>query len=518
MLGVLLDKIIELGIDAGLECCSSLAHDMDFDHTYKKTVENSLRRYWDRFNISSQDEEFDYQGLCDYMRHPDLLPRVKGAISGTQAERSQARNSIYQAAFHYTNATSSEARKQIRRIVNGVLETLRALERNKVPLETSVALAATVDEINEHSDNNKKEICEEIRKIGELLQASESKSSVKQYANMYTAILDNGGRRLENGGVLFNIDVLNRQILGFADEKELQFMRDQLGDRISGNENREEIITLFWAEAKMTFQSGKRFEVMPFFQNVVRDACTASIYTDGVPRVVDRIQMARYYWEEYDIFHLQGDLYILRILLYNNLPAAITMSYNFGNLPDVNDRLYYFEKINPIVEAHSIQITGHGVEDYNIKLDMENLEQDWQDHIELTRFWISQMNNISTIESYYKVHFDLPAKASEEEYIAIDILSDSISRLCCRTLPGLSQESLEGADTDTVIIFDEEMSIGCPDCLMDVDLFGYTFEPIDEYIIPCELQWHEENQCFETQEGGIPTGVDFRLSPVHPVG
>ena len=130
---------------------------------------------------------------------------------------------------------------------------------------------------------------------------------------------------------------------------------------------------------------------MPFFQNVVRDACTASIYTDGVPRVVDRIQMARYYWEEYDIFHLQGDLYILRILLYNNLPAAITMSYNFGNLPDVNDRLYYFEKINPIVEAHSIQITGHGVEDYNIKLDMENLEQDWQDHMELTRFWISQM-------------------------------------------------------------------------------------------------------------------------------
>ena len=55
MLGVLLDKIIELGIDAGLECCSSLAHDKDFDHTYKETVENSLHRYWDRFNISSLD-------------------------------------------------------------------------------------------------------------------------------------------------------------------------------------------------------------------------------------------------------------------------------------------------------------------------------------------------------------------------------------------------------------------------------------------------------------------------------
>lgn len=308
--------------------------------------------------------------------------------------------------------------------------------------------------------------------------------------------------------------------MSYADEEEIQFMREQLGDRISGNETREEIITLFWAETKMTFQSGKRFEVMPIFRDIVRDSCLASIYTDHVPSVVDRVHMAHFYWDEFDIFHLQGELYTLRILMHNSIPAAFMMFYNFGVLSDVNDRLYYFNKISPIVKAHSIQIIGQGIEGYNIKIDMEDLGEEWKEHTERTEFWISQMNKVAEIERFYQVHFELPGKATEEEYISIDILSASIHRGSCRTLSGIPKEALEEGDEaeivdETVLVFDKEVSVGCPDCLMDVNLFGYVFKPVEEYIIPCELHWHEDKQCFETADGGIPTGVDFVRVDLH---
>lgn len=53
MLDLISEKIIELGLDLGLECFSSVANDKVFNHEYKEAVEEHFERYYDRFKLSS---------------------------------------------------------------------------------------------------------------------------------------------------------------------------------------------------------------------------------------------------------------------------------------------------------------------------------------------------------------------------------------------------------------------------------------------------------------------------------
>ena len=504
------EKVIELGIDAGLGFISNRVCDKEFGRKYKKAAEDYLNRYWKKFSNASMDEEFDYEGLLEFFRRPDNIEKVKSAVSGTQAERKMARAALYNTAFEFAQARTTGARTQIRKIVSAIMDALRAMERNKVPFETKVLVADSIDEINCHSDKNTELVIDEIKSLRQALEVSENEAK-KKYDNLRCAMLDNGGKPLGDGAILFNLEKIDREILGFADDSEIRFMKEQLGNRLKGTEEREEVITLFWAETKMTFQSGRRYGVMPMFQDTVREVCTASIYVDNVLGIVDRVHLARFYWDEYDIFHLHGDRYILRILMWKNTPVAVSMAYSFGELSDVHERLFYFDKVKPIVQAKRIRVIASGREKHDFCVDMTALDKEWRDHKELTEFWISQMNKIAEIEEYYNIHFDLPKKADEEEFGTIEILFDSIHRRCCRTLPGLPEKVVNDMKDQETIVFDEEMSIGYLDSLMDLQLFGYSFRPIDQYIIPCELYWNESNSCYETLNGGIPIGVEFAL-------
>lgn len=162
MLDLISEKIIELGMDLGLECLSSVADDTAFSNKYKEVVEQLFEINWGKFKSSSIEEEFDFQGLFDYLRSPSMISHVKVAIGGTQSERKQARAIIYQEAYRFAGARTLISQKQVRKIVCSILETLRTLERKKIPLETRIINAATVEEINSHSDYNTKVLCEAI--------------------------------------------------------------------------------------------------------------------------------------------------------------------------------------------------------------------------------------------------------------------------------------------------------------------------------------------------------------------
>ena len=393
------------------------------------------------------------------------------------------------------------------------LNSPELLESKGVPLEAQALVSDSIDQIIDNENKQTEIILKSIEDLRKDTKKSFAEyKPVKAYPDLITALVAKGGKRTSDGGIYFNLNMLDLDILSNSNEKDIQFMRGQLGNRLSGKENRNEIITLFWAETKMAFQSQRRHGVMPMFQQVVRDTCMASIYVDKFPRIIDHVHLTYFYWENYDVYHLQGERYIIRILEYDKEPIAISMSYDFSDLSDVNDRLFCFEKINPIINAKTIQILGRRIDNYNIIFETRGLGPEWTQHVEITYFWYEQMKRIQEIESHHNVHFNLPSKATEEEYISIEILSDSIHRKCCRILPGIGEGVFENKGLGDIYSFDEEMSLGCSKCLRNIYLFGHTFIPIEEYVIPCDLYWNKDSNCYETKEGGIPIGVDFRIA------
>lgn len=510
-MSLLAEKVVELGIDAGLGLAEAYLRDVKVRKRYIAIVEDVFKQTEGQFEKSTLEEEFDLEGIIDFLKRATTIAVVNKAITGTQSERKNAREELYNHSIYYSQARTNESKKAVRKMVSLILTALKKIERDNISYEGKIVMADLVDEIDNHIDEKIEPI---LKQLDTIIKHADKEADFQtarpKYPNSRSAMIANGGEEVADGGVLFNIDNINKEILGYCDESELQFMRDQLGTRLSGSETKDEIVTLFWAESKTTWQSGRRYEVMPMIKYLVRDVCKASIYVDDSNRVVDRVYMSHFYWENNDIFQLNGDRYIIRILLCDNNFKAISMEYRFGNLQDVNDRLFYFEKIKPIIEAKAIKVSGNGKENYNIQLKMNELGEEWNRNWELTKYWIAQMEKISEIETYYGIKFKLPIKATEDDYIAIEVLYNSIHRKTCRRIAGIPENAFEGIKLGDRICFDKEITKECPAYLENIQLFGYTFIPKDEYIIPCTLYLNDK-KTYESLEGGVPVGTDFVL-------
>ena len=129
---------------------------------------------------------------------------------------------------------------------------------------------------------------------------------------------------------------------------------------------------------------------------------------------------------------------------------------------------------------------------------------------EETAVWKEQMERITKIENYYGVKFYLPKKADESVYVTIAILSDAIERLPTRRLPVVNMKSRGLFKHFTL---NEEVWYGDGSDLMSLDLFGYTFKPVAEYIMPGEFVWNRKEHGWESDKknGGVSVRVEFMV-------
>ena len=505
----LVEKIIEIGCELGLNRLSEYINGKHKDAEYSVKINEILDCFEKRIKNLDLYEEFDYQRLCEFLNDKVIIQQLTIAITGSVSDRRKARGTIYSKAFACTNAKTSASRNNVKIIINSIIDALRYLKRLEAPAAIRVIMADTVDELTSHMDRCTELVIEEMHK--ENAKTIDLSKETKKYDSFCHTILENGGRILEDGTLLFNWSYVNLDFLENANDSEVEFMKEQLGARINGSESKEIIIRLFWSEMTMTLNEAKRHDVMPIFQNVVRETGEVSIFLNNGIEMVDRIHVARFFWEEYDMYQLQGDRYTISILVHNNNPIAISMGYNFGDLENVRERLFYLEKVKRIIEANKISIIGNSSIECKLDIETKTLDKSWNIFNETVLFWIYQMKKILTIEEFYNINFRLPLKGTEEDYFSIDVLYASINRQNCRTVPGLPETVIDCDRENTVIIYECEESVGCPDCLKDINIFGYVFKPIEEYIIPCKLFWNKEHHCFETIDGGIPTGVVFEV-------
>ncbi len=219
-----------------------------------------------------------------------------------------------------------------------------------------------------------------------------------------------------------------------------------------------------------------------------------------------------YIKEEQGIVHrfLCGDGYFLRIHSLGEQLTWIDCGYQLSGIKDVDKRLLCFQKIQKLVEADSIRLRPEGYSDKDENYLMLAESERIRKLREITGEWIDQMQRLAKIEQYFQIKFSLPVKPTEEEFQAIYLLSDSVDHIACYILPPFPAKANELAEGNT-IHFDEEIQLGKPERIAPLDLFDYHFVPVNGYLPKCQLIWNEEKSGWETQEGGVPLGVDFQV-------
>ena len=190
-----------------------------------------------------------------------------------------------------------------------------------------------------------------------------------------------------------------------------------------------------------------------------------------------------------------------------SIPPLYTQQFEIGNLSfgyelsvysNVADRLFWFNVISEIVNASTIIIKfGAADEERTLRMSIPGAGSSFDRIREETAVWKEQMERIVKIENYYGVKFYLPKKADESVYVTIAILSNAI----------------EGLPTRRLFTLDEEVWYGDGSDLMSLNLFGYTFKPVAEYIMPGEFVWNRKEHGWESDKknGGVSVRVEFMV-------
>lgn len=234
-----------------------------------------------------------------------------------------------------------------------------------------------------------------------------------------------------------NLYDLNEDVLSSLSSEQFKEIKNEMGARLKGSEPRSEVEAMFLNEIQMTLNSKKRYDCLPLFENVIRDTYKSFIYLNNNLAPVTEAQVLHFFFDNKDYFQIYNDFLHLLIITINKEVDFITFGYQLGYYKDVDERLYRFETIRKCMESHCMYIKMVGHEEYNLSFDTPLSLEGWKENIERTHFWIEQMQRISKIEKYYGIKFTLPENASEEEFFAVDIISDSIDNKSCRTLPPL---------------------------------------------------------------------------------
>lgn len=330
----------------------------------------------------------------------------------------------------------------------------------------------------------------------------------KQLSN---AVKSEEFRKIAEDEYVFNIQDMTPEKVKFLEESGFLEMKNELGNRLNGNETEDEKVQMFLYELKSSLNSGKRYECMPIFQNVVRDVFDGYIYLDGNFAPFMKSTVTHFYFDSTDRFSIHNDSIHLEVVTENNQVIYQSFSYNLSRFDTAEERLYYFEKINHYMNSKKVFVKMSGHEEYNLTFDTAPPTKDWNENIEKTKFWMEQMRAIVEIEDFYKIKFKLPVKASEEEYEAIEILRESISLESSRILPGFPMKRV---GLKRQFYLEKDIYIDNANYLPPLRLFGYLFLPVAQYAMHGDYYWNKKKKEWVTKDNGkegVPVRVEFEV-------
>lgn len=241
-----------------------------------------------------------------------------------------------------------------------------------------------------------------------------------------------------------------------------------------------------------------------------QDTYKGYIYLDSDIAPFMDAEVLHHHYDFFDRYIFHNDTMEITVTKIGELLTYISVGYNLSRYTDVDERLLHFRKIKKYMDSRRVFIKMTGHEENNLSFETQLPTVEWKENVARTDYWIDQMQRISKIEQHFRVKFYLPVKASEDDYLAIAVLSDSVEEKSCRILPVIP---IKNWGLRKSFKLEEKVYLGNADRLLRLMLFGYTFKPVRQYLLPGKYVWNRKKMGLEAEGHiGVPVGVDFEIS------
>lgn len=132
-------------------------------HKLKKSITEYIKRQGKCIEMVPASEEFDYQGLYDYIKNHFLDSITSAMFDPNPTIRAQKKNDIIVNAISHSNAKTEEAQNSIKTIIENGIDILCHFYEEQIDIKDNIIGSKIVDAISQKVNHSTKQIISEIK-------------------------------------------------------------------------------------------------------------------------------------------------------------------------------------------------------------------------------------------------------------------------------------------------------------------------------------------------------------------
>lgn len=193
------DYLLEELLNIGVSVAKSKTNEKIDEHKLKKDLEDYILSKKKYFDLCSIDEEFDFEGLLDYVSN-NLIEDMKIRVfSKSRKEREKARNTIINKGLQFSQANTKESKAKVTKLVANCIDVIRDFYKKQLTIKDYLLRSEIVDDIVEN-------ITDKMDKSRELVLSSQ-KELAEYSSDNFVQLVNNNQLNLAETKInnLFNI-------------------------------------------------------------------------------------------------------------------------------------------------------------------------------------------------------------------------------------------------------------------------------------------------------------------------
>lgn len=160
------DYLLEELLNIGVGVAKNKTNEKINEHKLKKDLEDYILSKKEYFDLCSIDEEFDFEGLLDYVSN-NLIEDMKIRVfSKSRKEREKARNTIINKGLQFSQANTKESNAKVTKLVANCIDVIRDFYKKQLTIKDYLLRSEIVDDIVEN-------ITDKMDKSRELVLSSQ---------------------------------------------------------------------------------------------------------------------------------------------------------------------------------------------------------------------------------------------------------------------------------------------------------------------------------------------------------
>lgn len=151
------DYLLEELLNIGVGVAKSKTNEKINEHKLKKDLEDYILSKKEYFDLCSIDEEFDFEGLLDYVSN-NLIEDMKIRVfSKSRKEREKARNTIINKGLQFSQANTKESKAKVTKLVANCIDIIRDFYKKQLTIKEYFLCSEIVDDVVENLTDKKDE-------------------------------------------------------------------------------------------------------------------------------------------------------------------------------------------------------------------------------------------------------------------------------------------------------------------------------------------------------------------------